>query len=130
MTDGTLPPEVRHLIARHARSMEHVEVLVLLARTPERSWTAEDIRIELRLPETALSRRVFHDLLDAGLIGLEAGEHPRYRFDPLSVADREAVRLLTIAYNERPVTLVRAIYERPSPAQSFADAFRLKREGE
>jgi hypothetical protein len=30
-------------------------------------------------------------------------------------------------YNQRPVTLVRALYSRPSrPLQSFADAFRLR----
>jgi hypothetical protein len=32
-----------------------------------------------------------------------------------------------VAYNERPVTLVRLVYQPPSPAQSFADAFRIRK---
>jgi hypothetical protein len=31
-------------------------------------------------------------------------------------------------YNARPVTLVRAVYARPSPVKTFAEAFRLRRD--
>jgi hypothetical protein len=39
---------------------------------------------------------------------------------------RHALASLAVMYKQKPVTLIRAIYERPSSAESFADAFRLR----
>ena len=64
------------------------------------------------------------------LPGTASGPPSRYRYEPATPALRRAVELLAIAYNERPVTLVRAIYDRPSAIQSFADAFRIRKEDE
>jgi hypothetical protein len=58
-----------------------------------------------------------------------------YRYAPADDAARRAVDALAEMYQTKPVTLIRAIYSRPAtptkPAtavQSFADAFRLRRE--
>ena len=103
-------------------------MLLLLAKAPERRWTAAEIRSELRLPTTALPPKSLTDLEHAGLLGCEDGTPPRYAYAPRTPELRAGVEALAVAYNERPVTLVRAIYERPSPIQSFADAFRLRQD--
>ena len=128
MADGELPGEVRHLIAQHVTTMEQVEVLLLLTRSPERALTVEEIRRELRLQPTAPSPMTLTSLQDGGLVEREGAHPPRFRYAPANAALRRAVELLASAYNERPVTLVRLIYERPDPVQSFADAFRLRRD--
>lgn len=126
MADTDLPGEVRQLVARHVTTMEQVEVLLLLVRSPDRALTADEIRAELRLPPTAPAAASFATLEAGGLIEREATHPPRYRYAPANAALRRAVELLAIAYNERPVTLIRLIYERPNPVQIFADAFRLR----
>jgi hypothetical protein len=126
MADVGIPDEVRQLLARHVHTMEHVEVLLLLARSADRALGVEDIRAELRLPGTALPARTFAGLVEGRLISVEPGPPLRYRYDPATPELRRSVELLAAAYNERPVTLIRMIYERPSAAQTFADAFRLR----
>jgi hypothetical protein len=130
VADAGLPDEVRKLIARHVHTMEHVEVLLLLARSPDRALGVDEIRTELRLPATALAPRTFAGLEDGRLIVADAGSPARYRYAPGTAELRHAVELLADAYNTRPVTLVRMIYERPNAAQVFADAFRLRKEGD
>lgn len=130
MADNALPAEVRQLIARHLATMEQVDVLLLLARTPEQWRTGEQIRTDLRIDEQGVAARTFSELSAAGLIETDGATPPRYRYAPSNARDKAAVELLALAYNERPVTLVRAIYARPTPAQSFADAFRLRKKAE
>ena len=130
MTDNALPAEVRQLITRHLATMEQVDVLLLLARTPEQWRSSEEIRTALRIDESGVGVRTFEELRAAGLIEADGGDPIRYRYAPANPRDRAAVELLALAYNERPVTLVRAIYARPTPAQSFADAFRLRKKAD
>ena len=126
MADAGLPSEVRQLIARQVTTMEQVEVVLLLARSEGRALGLDEIRATLRLPSTALPAKTFLELEEAGLIRSEPG--PCWRYAPVTVVLRRSVELLAVAYNERPVTLVRALYDRPSPVQSFADAFRIRKE--
>lgn len=130
MSSSELPSEVRQLIARHLASMEQVDVLLVLARAPERGQSAAEISRALRISEQGVAPRTFEELRAAGLIAMDGSNPARYRYAPQSPADRAAVEMLALAYNERPVTLVRAIYARPTPEQSFADAFRLRKKTE
>ena len=59
--------------------------------------------------------------------GLLQREDARYRYRPESEL-APLVDKLAIAYNQRPVTLVRVIYAlRDTGIQSFADAFKLRK---
>lgn len=123
--------ELRQLAARHLESMEHVEVLVLLARDDARDWTTPELASELRW-EALLAQRCLDDLVAARLLtrarGAERGAERGgvYRYAP-NAADREAVRALMHLYDTRPLMLGRLIYDRPpTVARSFADAFRIR----
>ena len=109
--------------------MEHVDVLVLLAKEPTHRWSASEIRERLRLA-IDLPAGVFIDLVESGLIIREPGDTPRYQYQPSSSSLREAVASLIVLYEERPVTLVRTVYSRPSAVQSFADAFIIRKRNE
>lgn len=130
MADNALPAEVRQLIARHLATMEQVDVLLFLARAPEQWHSSEEIRTALRIDESGVAARTFDELRAAGLVEADGGHPTRYRYAPANAREKAAVELLALAYNERPVTLVRAIYARPTPAQSFADAFRLRKKAD
>jgi hypothetical protein len=43
MSRETLPLAVELLLSRHIRSVEQLEVLLLLYRAPERSWSAVQV---------------------------------------------------------------------------------------
>jgi len=121
MDEYSLPPEVQRLIADALASMDHVEVLFQLAQ-------ADDLTFE-RLVQTvhvtpAQLGKVLQDLEQAKVITKHGAS---YRVTQNS-RNRASIDAFVTAYNTRPVTLIRAIYARPSPIRSFADAFRLRRE--
>lgn len=50
-----------------------------------------------------------------------------YSYPPRVADVDQAVEQLSRMYHQRPVTLIKALYDRPSTAvRSFADAFRLR----
>ena len=128
MTKQDLPPEVRDLVMRRVHSMEEVEILLLLAGEPA-SLSFAEIVDRLRLTDTASLRASLSHLIATALVACDDATG-RYAYAARDARTRSAVELLRVAYNERPVTLVRLVYSRPSLAQSFADAFRINKDDE
>ena len=129
MAESDLPKEVRDLVIRSLHSMEEIEVLLLLAGEPT-GLRLEEIRRRLRLPASSLPLASITRLVGSGFLAVDAADELRFCYGVKDAATQRAVELLAIAYNERPVTLVRLVYARPSAAQSFADAFRIKKDDE
>lgn len=127
MTDAPLSRALLDLLARSLASMEQVEALLVLSRTPERSLRADEVAREQRV-ESGAARAALDALAAHGLVVLENGA---YRFAPRDPATADAVAELAVAYETRPVTLIKALYSRPAPsaAQAFADAFVLRKPG-
>ena len=126
-----LPVELLDLLVRQVDPMAHVEALLLLHRTPERAWRVDEAAHTLHVDETATARHLAA-LIEGRLLRAEvdAGA-PAYRYGPASPALHAAVDQLRVLYDTRPVSLVRALYERPPQAvRSFADAFRVRRPDE
>ena len=133
MTDAGLPAAVLALIGGPVASMAHAEVLLFLRRVAPESRPTVAVAAETQLPSLDAARRCLAELIAAALV---AGDGPdAYRYAPGDDAARRAVDALAEMYQTKPVTLIRAIYSRPatppkpaSAVQSFADAFRLRRE--
>lgn len=128
--DTGLEPEVRRLIASQLASMDHVEVLILLHRIAPAAVTQVDAARETRRPVELLTA-VMSDLVNGGLASRASGPggDDIFVFAPKSESLRRDVEQLVAVYNERPVTLIRAVYDRPpEPVKSFADAFRLRKD--
>lgn len=107
--------------------MEHVELLLVLAEDPALRIGAERAA-ELIHSDLPTATKRLRDLETAGLLQQSGhGQEQFFSYGPRSGQMREAVAELAKMYHHRPVTLVRAIYERPvSPVRSFADAFRIR----
>lgn len=119
-----IPPEVRDLVRRHVTSGDHLEILMRMYDAPERAFTRDDLRQTTHIAERSL-QRCLDELTDSGII--RRAESGTWQYGPKNVQDRHALDQLAQMYNQRPVTLVRLVYERPSaPLKSFSDAFRLR----
>ena len=127
MTDPGIPSDVQALIGRALRTMVHVELLLLLHRTAPTPWGVPAATAELR-GQPDLVAAAFGDLEDAGLaarVGTPAA--PEWRLDVSDDRLLEATTTLRDLYDRKPVTLVKALYNRPpAPEQAFADAFRIR----
>ena len=121
-----LPSEVNDLIDRYVPSMRHLETLILMHSEERRDWTVDDFtdRVGADAPQCGL---VLVDLERLGLARREERDGSvAFHYAPADAATRRGVELLISMYHRQPVTLIRAIYERQSSAQRFADAFRLR----
>jgi hypothetical protein len=110
-------------------TVDAAELLLLLSREAERWWAAGEAVAALA-PGTGLREadavRYFAVFQANALVAVALDKRVQYR--PGFSALAAHVRTLEQAYRERPVTLIRVIYAlRDSRIQSFADAFRLKR---
>ena len=123
MTDPTDLEAVREFIARFLPSIDHLDVLQLLARDESRTWTSHEAASALHCaPPTC--ERALADLVRLGLAGLEVNT---YRYWPATDSLRAAVSRLETMNRERPVSLIREIYRESPSARSFSEAFRLRR---
>lgn len=123
-----LPPVVRQLLARHIRSVEQLEVLLLLHGEPNRSWSAADVYAVIRSSESSIAQRL-EAFTTQGFLAQEKGPPQTYRFAPQADDLRAGVEATAAAYRTWRIRVVEAIFAPPSdPVQSFADAFKLRKD--
>jgi predicted ArsR family transcriptional regulator len=111
-------------------SYEEVETLLLLARSPARSWSVDEIARSLNVTVDA-ARAALARLVDVGdLIETVVTSPPRYRYEPGRDALRTAVNELDHAFVEQRLAVVQVMNQnaldrvRGSAARRLAQAFR------
>jgi hypothetical protein len=117
---------MRAFIVRHLTSGAQLEVLLLLHRQADCTWSAAAVGRELRLDAEqagwALSR-----LAADGLLG--GDEESGYRFEPRLRREAHAVDALAALYPTYRSAIISLIFSKPSgPMRDFSDAFRLREE--
>ena len=115
--------ELIELIRRSVRSVWALELLLLMRRQRERSWTADELVSELRASQTLVADNLA--VLEA--TGLVLGEDGLFRYAPASpVLDALCARL-DEEYRLRPVAVINVIASSPNDRlHKLANAFRLK----
>lgn len=124
VSEEGVPEPVLQFVSRHVESLEQLEILLLLHSAPNKIWTVSEIF--QRIQSTQIS--VQHRLLQLQAAGLVASDANGFRFAPANEDLANCVAGLAENYRERRVRIIEAIYApRKDPAQSFADAFKLRR---
>jgi len=113
-------------ISTKIESVDTLHVLLLCYRNPETMWTMREISVKLNIQVPATTQALIRLVSDGLLTG--EGEPMRYRFWPKSPELQRLTTELSQMDRERPVTLIKMIYERARDIQAFADAFKLKKE--
>lgn len=108
------------------KSVWALELLLLMKRRSETIWTVEALTAELR-GSVGLVNDLVAAFEHAGLIERASGNAVRYR--PQRPEFHDLVCELERVHAERPLTLIKEIVSQPNDKiQSFAEAFRLKKE--
>ena len=127
MRTGDLPEVVGRFITERIDSVEQLEILLLLHRHPERTWTAEAVARELRISALSAGERL-EDLARDAILSRGEGPAVEYRYAPARPGLEEAVAGLARAYAERRVTVINLIFSKPvDKIRTFADAFLLRK---
>jgi len=125
MPEDVVPEKLHRFIMQNVRSLEQLEILLLVACDKGAAWTVQSV-YDVILSTKPSVERWLDEFTRLGFLGKEPGEVSVYRF----VAPDEIARLtqeLGQLYKAKPVRVIEAIFKADrNPAQSFADAFRLK----
>jgi hypothetical protein len=109
-------------------SLDAAELIIFLADHPNKKWKPEEIVLELshRMADLVIKKNIALFYAQGLLAKAMDGT---FQYFPNSPNLSESVRLLTRAYNQRPVTLIRMIHAvNDHKIQSFADAFIIKKD--
>jgi predicted ArsR family transcriptional regulator len=122
-----LPEPVVRLIADHIDSVELIDVLLLLKRSPDRAWNAEEISQRLYTSPSSAANRL-EALHASGLASVqETDGPPLYRYAPSGPDLGLAVEGLEEAYGKLRTRVINLIFSKPTQKiRTFADAFRIR----
>jgi hypothetical protein len=126
MPEEELPSEIRNFISGNLRSLEQLEILLLLSSKPEVPWTVQAV-YEIIVSSKPSVERWLEDFVRLGFFEKTTDFPPIYRF---AVTGELAATIETLAnlYKTKPVRIIEAIFKKDrDPAQSFADAFKLRK---
>lgn len=126
MFEQELPNSVRSFISHHVRSVEQLEILILLSRQASASWTVQKVYDAILSTPQSVERWLDQMVRD-GLLEKTIEPVVSYRCTA-DVSLISQMRELGDIYRTRPVRVIEAIYRRDAAAaaQSFADAFKIK----
>ncbi len=129
MAERELPDNVRGLISSSVPTLDALELLIGVARRAPAVMSPEMLYRELGSKAIGLGgvRDYCRFLTGQGVIAEDPPGLFGYR--PATSDLDDAVQGLLRAYNERPVTLIRTVYDLADQKriQAFSDAFRFKR---
>jgi hypothetical protein len=123
---------VRELISRSVHSIEALEVLLVLRGPVMRSWTAQQLATELRLPEAALATALQALVASELALQLDDGAPLQYQYRLQVPEAEEAVERLAKIYAQNRVEVLMLISSnaidrvRKGALRTFSDAFRLR----
>lgn len=129
MSQQQIPAEVQQFVAEYITSADQLDILLLLHSRPEEQWTARQVSEAVFTVPTSATLRL-EQLAAAGLLSSDGAADPRYQYSPMSPALRARMDALALAYRENRVGVIQLVFQKPvDPLKSFADAFRLRRDG-
>ncbi|HET9298470.1 MAG TPA: hypothetical protein VFO11_00905 [Candidatus Polarisedimenticolaceae bacterium] len=127
---GDLSPATQAFLNEHVEEYEDLEVLLLLFRHPERSWSAAEVAEHLRVSSDAVTDALAH-MRSHALAESVPGPIPRFRY--AASQGGTCVEELSAAYEHDRLRIIRRMNAnalerlRTSAIRAFAEAFRLRK---
>jgi hypothetical protein len=126
---ANLSDDLEAFIQQEIRSLEQLEVLLLLRGRPERWWSERNVFESIRSSLLSVSDRLA-ELSAAGFLERSEHEQLTYRYAPNTPTRIRLIDELAEAYRQRRIAVIDAIYRPRTPASELARAFRIKRKEE
>lgn len=128
MSDEKISDDVRNFIIANVESIGQLEVLCLIYKNKDRSWTIRQVSNELRSSDVSAERQMGR-LLSIGIISPEVASPESFRYAPATSELSDIVDRLVAAFTIYPIRVIDVIYKRPSEAlRNFAEAFKIRKD--
>jgi hypothetical protein len=119
-----LPKRVTEFLQSKVTSVDRLEALLLLQRSPDRWWSAEAVADELGVSPASMSAAL-DGLCSQNLLDVRVAQAVLFRYRPAGTQDEEAVRELVDAYRTRRLLVLKVVMPANESIRQFADAFRF-----
>jgi hypothetical protein len=123
--DSILPTEVVEFVSAYIRSLDQLEVLLLLSALPDREWSVSAIDSVVRSNPEVVAQWL-EGFVQSGIVS-RSEDPPVYRYQPSNVEIAKAVAALGACYKMGRHRIVDLIYRPQSPLKDLSDAFRFRR---
>ncbi len=124
-----IPEDVARFLYDNVESIDQLEILRVLGEARDKEWDVDVLAVAVQAEPPAV-RAHLAAMHARGLLAMTtqgAGHSCRHGARTPELEDMIG-RLLRI-YQERPVTMIKMVYERArDPLRAFADAFRIRKE--
>jgi hypothetical protein len=126
-----LPPNIERLLTVAVESPERLEVLLLLRRNRPKTFTSRTVGRELYVTPASAERDLAL-LCGRGFLSVTIGNDLLYSYKPVTAELEASVDRLLAIYDERKADVLAALQDRQAhdPVRAFADAFKLRKEGD
>ncbi len=123
-----IPEDVSRFMHDYVETIDQLEILRVLSEGPEREWDIASLAHEVQA-EPQRVRAHLAAMTARGLLSMTVrGPNVACRYGAGSTELDGMVSRLLQVYRERPVTMIKLVYERArDPLRAFADAFRFRR---
>jgi hypothetical protein len=126
--EASIPVEVRQFVESHIRSLDQLEVLLLVSALPDREWSVDDVYNVVRSSPGVVAERL-ESFEKAGIL-VRSQDPPLYQYRPRTQDLAHAISSLSGIYKmsrHRIVELIYAPSRTDDPITSFTDAFRFRK---
>lgn len=103
-----IPEYLLRFLDANVDSIEQLEILRLVAESPARQWTTQELVAQAQAPAAAITALERRGLLLSQAVGSDVV----YCAAPLEQGTARVLAELLQLYNERPVTLIKHLYSR------------------
>lgn len=119
-----LSEELVRFIRTYLHSVWALELLLILIKQPERSWTADELVRDMRATSSLVSGLLERFQRD-GLVATP--DRRTWHWQPAAPELKDLSMQIAETYARTPFAVIQAIAEAPNPSvMDFADAFRLR----
>jgi hypothetical protein len=109
-------------------SLDSLEVVMLVFREPDRSWSPEQVAQRLRI-STRVARRELERMRSRSIARAAGEDASRTQFDSSDPDRVAAIARISATYGTRRIELINYVASQTlKRIQSIADAFRLKKD--
>jgi hypothetical protein len=123
-----IPSDVKQFLDANIDAVDQLEILRLVVGESQKDHASLALAQELQVPLETVEAHV-RALESRGLLTIVSAQPLICKHGPRTPELDAQVQQLVKTYLERPVTLIKMVYEKPKDQlRTFADAFRLKKD--
>ncbi len=123
-----LPKDVINFLVTHIETIDQLEILRILNEDRARDWPSADLASAVQTDVDSVRAHAVA-MHARGLVAISAnGTDVSCRYGVASPELEKGVTRVLQIYKERPVTMIKMVYERAKdPLRDFANAFRVRK---